>query len=547
MSECEYRCPTCGGSVPPLGETCPICGSALTTTIVHTNERESIFPEPILVRHAEDEPAIPMDPTAHMKENTAPTISAGVYGENGVTAPKTSTGGYTEAEDTPTIPEPKIIDLSERTKKTPAEDAGTRYAQQESTDPMPMNITSTPLRYVVVGGGVAGLNAAEAIREADPAGHITLVCGEPVPPYRRTALSRELSACATREGLALRTPDQYREARIEVLCDATVTDIDPVAQTVRTVAEVLPYDRLVLAVGSTPLLPPISGLSLAGVLTLRELSDGRALLRRLPYLERVAILGGGLLGIEMALTLAKEGCLVTIVESAPTLLSGILHQSTANELARTLTEAGITLRLGVRCTHIQGRDRVIGIVTEDGRSSPCDGVLVCCGTEPRTALSRLLGLPCERGIPANEYLATPIPNIWACGDCVATTLPAGVRHNWQFAVESGKAAGKNAAGTKEVFAPRMTPVVLPVFDQVLCAVGDCGQHQDTTYHIVSYQTAGGRDFAEFFFRADRLVGASLLADAPDVAALVDAVDEGVSLADFFATHAFRAQGSTVLA
>lgn len=544
MSDLEYRCPACHGSVDPAGDNCPICGAPLAHAIVHAAARETIFPEPILVRHAEDTPAVAMHPTMHMHKNTAPTVSAGVYGE--------------EEDTMPHIPAPQAIrptDHQTAPAETPdsqavsASDANTAV-QKLHTDGAPSAVETqkdTPLRYVVVGGGVAGLHAAEAIRETDPQGEITLLCGEQIPPYRRTALSRELSACATRDGLALRTKEQYRAARIRVLCDATVTDVDVSAQTVRTVAEVLPYDRLVLAVGSEPVHPTVSGQSLAGVLTLRELADARALLRRLPYLERVAILGGGLLGVSLACTLAREGCLVTLVESSHALLPDLLHRSTAAELARILADGGIDLRLGVACTHIQGRDRVIGIVTEDGHTTPCDSVLLCCGTRPRTALARLLGIPSEQGIPTDAYLQTPLPHIWACGDCVHTTLPAGVHRNWQFAVESGEAAGKNAAGAAQPFRPRLTPVVLPVFDEKLCAVGDCGQDKRETYHIVSHQTAGARGFSEFFFRADRLVGASVIGADPNIAALVDAVEKGLPLAEFFATHAFRMQGAPTLA
>ncbi|MHB8107139.1 MAG: NAD(P)/FAD-dependent oxidoreductase [Candidatus Cryosericum sp.] len=276
------------------------------------------------------------------------------------------------------------------------------------------------MKYLVAGGWTAGTAAAQHLRKLDPPSDITIVDAESVPYYSRPDLIDYLAGRKSRNQLSVHTTGWYEENRITLTKGRRLIRIDPALHEANLDdGTVLSYDRLLLANGASPFVPPLPGSDQAGVFTLRTLNDADALLERFVLDATAVVVGGGVLGLEAARSLTERGMRATVIEFAGRLLPNQLDQSSADMLVEHLQSLGITVLLGAESQQIVPGERgAAGVSLKDGRIAKGDLVLFSTGVRPNVTLAREAGISTGRGIQVDDAMQTSAPDIYAAGDVV---------------------------------------------------------------------------------------------------------------------------------
>ena len=279
-------------------------------------------------------------------------------------------------------------------------------------------------RIVVVGGGQAGGQAVDSVRREGFDGEVFLVTSEDHPPYQRPPLSKDY--LAGRQGLdrvLLRPEAFYAESSIELLTESPVASVDPGARRVELASgRHLGYDRLLLATGSrVRRLDGMPGADLEGVLYLRTIEDSDRIRAAMDGAERVVVVGGGYIGLEVASVAVEAGLAVTVVETLPRLLSRVATSDLAAFYAELHRGRGVDLRLGAAVAGFRGSGSgaVEAVRLGDGSEIPADLVVAGIGIEPVTDLARAAGIDCDNGIAVDTGCRTSAPDVFAAGDCTS--------------------------------------------------------------------------------------------------------------------------------
>jgi nitrite reductase (NADH) large subunit len=273
------------------------------------------------------------------------------------------------------------------------------------------------MKIVIVGNGLAGTLAAKTARELDPEAGIEIFGEEKYAYYPRPNLIEFLAGRLPYEKLFAFPENWNVRQRIDVHLGAKVAKIRPAEWAVETESGgVFPYDALLLASGARAAVPPLTGSGLKGVFVLRTLDDALAILDHLRTHAHVAVLGGGLLGLEIARAIRGRGAEVSVVEFFDRLLPRQLDPAAAGILKHQIEKTGISVRLGAVSREILGAAEVRGIRFESGDEVEADLVVIAAGVKPELALAKDAGLTVERGIVVDDRLRTSRPEIFAAGD-----------------------------------------------------------------------------------------------------------------------------------
>jgi 3-phenylpropionate/trans-cinnamate dioxygenase ferredoxin reductase subunit len=311
---------------------------------------------------------------------------------------------------------------------------------------------------VVIGGGQAGASLVAKLRAEGFEGDITLLCGEPVPPYQRPPLSKAYLLGEMEEArLYLRPESFYTDHRIDLRLNTRAESIDTAAKTVTAGGKTIPYDHLALTTGSTPRrLPAAIGGDLHGVYTVRTLADVDAMAHQFAEGRRVLIVGGGYIGLEAAAVAAKRGLHVTLVEAAPRILQRVAAPVTSDWFRALHRAHGVDIREGTGLDRLVGQRHVEAARLTDGSEIAVDFVIVGIGISPNAALAQAAGIACEDGILVDDHGRTSAPNVWAAGDCAR--LPYRGAHlrleSVQNAIDQGEAVARNILGANEPYIPQ---------------------------------------------------------------------------------------------
>jgi NAD(P)H-dependent nitrite reductase small subunit len=275
-------------------------------------------------------------------------------------------------------------------------------------------------RLIVVGNGMAAVRAIEELRGLAPQGYdITVFGAEPHGSYNRVLLSPLLSGEKRIEDIVTHPPEWYAEQGITLHREDTVTCIDRVRRCVRSRNGIeASFDRLLIATGSLPVLLPVPGNDLPGVITFRVLQDVDTMLAATGSRRRAVVIGGGLLGLEAASGLLQRGLDVTVVHIHPHLMEQQLDAQAADLLRAELERRGLQFRLAARTSHLCGETHVTGVAFADGSELPADLVVMAVGVQPNIELARAAGLPCDLGLIVDDTMLTNDPAIYAIGECV---------------------------------------------------------------------------------------------------------------------------------
>lgn len=310
---------------------------------------------------------------------------------------------------------------------------------------------------IVIGAGQAGASLVAKLRALGDTGAITLIGAETLPPYQRPPLSKAyLLGEMPVERLFLRPEAFYAEQNITLRMGQPVDAIDTTAQTVRLGDEVLAYSDLVLTTGSMPRrLPASIGGDLAGVFTLRDLSDVDAMQPYFVAGKRVVIVGGGYIGLEGAAVAAKLGLDVTVVEMAPRILQRVASAETSGFFRDLHSAHGVKIVEATGLERLIGGDHVTAARLTDGRDLPADFVIVGVGITPATDLAQAAGIALENGIATDELGRTSAPHVWAAGDCASFPAPSGQMRleSVPNAIDQAECIAANILGANKIYVP----------------------------------------------------------------------------------------------
>ncbi len=272
---------------------------------------------------------------------------------------------------------------------------------------------------VIIGGGLAAAQVAIQLRQRKYAGPITILSRENVAPYWRPPLSKSILAGTEEADTALIRPASFWERRaVGIQLNTDVVSLDRTTKSIQTLSgERLSYAHAVLATGASCIIPNLPGIGLPGVHVLRSLADALNLRDAVRKGERVAVLGGGFIGLEAASALTARGARVTVIERESRLLARVAAPA-MSEAVLTLHRAnGVSVLLGRGATAIQGNGVAEAMRLDDGETIPFDHLLVCVGIRSETRLAAEAGLDCEDGILVDHALRSADPAIFALGDC----------------------------------------------------------------------------------------------------------------------------------
>jgi len=310
-----------------------------------------------------------------------------------------------------------------------------------------------PNSVIIIGGGAAGLAAADMLRREGYDGTISMISADDAPPVDRPNLSKDyLAGNAKEDWIPLRSPEFYQEQRIELVLKTRVTSIDASRHTIQLQDGMQrAFGALLLATGADPVRLTIPGADGPNVHYLRSFADSQALVAKASKAKHVVVVGASFIGLEVAASMRTRGIDVDVItpDSAP--LERVMGVDVGRFVQRLHESKGVKFHLGQTVTRVDNRT----VTLSGGSTIEADFVVCGVGVEPSTVLAERAGLKMDRGIAVNEYLETSAPGIFAAGDIARWPDPhTGDRirvEHWVVAERQGQAAARNIVGRRERF------------------------------------------------------------------------------------------------
>uniref|UniRef100_UPI001109A378 nitrite reductase large subunit NirB n=1 Tax=Poseidonocella sp. HB161398 TaxID=2320855 RepID=UPI001109A378 len=389
---------------------------------------------------------------------------------------------------------------------------------------------------VIIGAGMASGRALEELFSLAPdAYEVTLFNAEPRGNYNRIMLSPVLSGEKSYGEIVTHDADWYDSHGVETRFGEPVTAIDRGRKVVVTAKGETPYDKLVLATGSTPFIIPMPGHDLPGVIAYRDLDDTNTMIAAAATPgARAVVIGGGLLGLEAAAGLRLRGMEVSVVHLAGHLMERQLDPSAGYLLEKALAERGIAIHCSASSKEIYGQDRAEGLRLEDGTEIPADLIVMAVGIRPGTALGKAAGLETGRGIVIDDRCVTSDPDILAVGECVEHR--GAVFGLVAPLFDMAKVLARTLAGEAAAFAPVEVATKLKVTGCDLFSAGDFAEGEGRE-DIVFRDPARGV-YKRLVLKEDRLLGAVMYGDTADGAWFFGLIKDGTDVSEMRETLIF---------
>jgi NADPH-dependent 2,4-dienoyl-CoA reductase/sulfur reductase-like enzyme/nitrite reductase/ring-hydroxylating ferredoxin subunit len=388
----------------------------------------------------------------------------------------------------------------------------TIYVRERSSDATAGAPTRSDARavrsVVIIGGGAAGLAAADALRRRGHDGSLTIISADDSPPCDRPNLSKDfLAGTAPPEWIPLRPPEFYAERQIELLLQSRVTAVDIGRRRVEIDGgRQFNFDALLLATGAEPVRLDIPGASETQICYLRTFADSRAIVAKAATARCVVVVGASFIGLEVAASLRTRGIEVHVVGPEKVPMARVLGEPAGLFIQGLHESHGVRFHLGNSVSRVNGRQ----VTLSGGATIDADFLVVGVGVRPSVALAQNAGLAVDRGVTVNEYLATSAPGVFAAGDIARWPDPhSGERirvEHWVVAERQGQVAAMNMLGAAEKFD------AVPFF---------WSQHYDLTVNYVGHAeqwdaadvegSFAARNFSISFRRGDRVLAVATVA------------------------------------
>lgn len=380
---------------------------------------------------------------------------------------------------------------------------------------------STASRIVIAGAGIAGLSAAAAARETAPDAEITLLSAETEPPYYRLNLTRYLAGEVADGDLTIHSLKWYEEHRIKLVLGTSLATVHSPEKKIELLdGSRIEYDKLIVATGARPFVPAIPGSEQPHVYTLRTVRDAKTILSAVSSETQVVCIGGGILGLETAGALARQGAGVTVLEAFDHLMPLQLNAAGSDVMVQHLYTLGIDVITQAQTAKIDTKT----VHLKDGTMLPADVVVITVGIRANAQMLKNAGLPVHKGVLVDNFMRTSDPDILAAGDvCEHDGVMYG---SWTAAQYQGKIAGMNAAGAPTEFGGIPRAHMLKVLGKDMFSIGQI-MASDGSYRIIDDHPDG--NYRMFMAQDGVLIGALLVGDLALMKACRKAIESGARI------------------
>jgi nitrite reductase (NADH) large subunit len=385
------------------------------------------------------------------------------------------------------------------------------------------------IRLVIAGNGMAGMRTVEELLKLGVADRfsITVFGAEPRGNYNRILLSPVLSGEQQADDIMLHRPSWYTKRGITLHSGDPIVEIDRKRRMVRSKnGAVAPYDRLLIATGSDPIVLPLPGKELAGVVTFRDLDDVNRMLEAGGAGKRAVVIGGGLLGLEAAHGLNLRGMHVTVVHLLDTLMERQLDRPAGELLKAALEKRGIDFRMSAKTEAILGGERVTSVRFANGDTIPADLVVMAVGVRPNVELAKRAGIACDRGILVDDCLQTYDPSIYAVGECVQHR-----RQTFGLVAPLWEQARISAQHIAEIGVSRFSGAInatqLKVSGIEVFSAGDFSEKPNRESLVLSDKRRG--IYKRIVIEGNKICGAVLFGDTREASRLRELIEEATDI------------------
>jgi len=367
------------------------------------------------------------------------------------------------------------------------------------------------MRYVIIGSSAAGISAIEAIRSKDKKAEIIVISDEKRPLYSRCLISYLLGGTIDEDKIWIRPDNFFKENKTEALLGVKAERIDSGKKEVwLDNKEKVRFDRLLIATGAAPKLEDIPGVDKKGVFPLRTLEHALEIQSMLDQVKRVAVLGGGLIGLRAAYALKNRDKDVSVFVHSPQILSQIVDKEAANMMQQHIEKRGIRIFTGKAAKEIKGNKVVEGLILDDGSDLDCDLVIIGKGVSPNAGIARAAGIKTNWGVVVDKFLKTSSKNIFAAGD-VSESYDIALEEDsinaiWPVACEQGRVAALNMMGKDIAYEGTLAMNSIEFFGLPVISVGITRPKKDIYKEIVR-KDPNNNVYKKIVLRQDVIVGA----------------------------------------
>ncbi len=367
-------------------------------------------------------------------------------------------------------------------------------------------------QFIIIGNSAAGIAAVEAIRKIDKTSKITVISDEEYSSYCRCLISYYLAGDIKEDKILYRPESFYKENNVELLLNKKVSRVDSKKNRIicadKTQAS---YDSLLIATGSSPKFPEISGIKKTGVFGFRTIKDVKDIAGLVPVTKSAVVLGGGLIGLKAAYALKKRNIEVKVIIKSKQVLSQVLDFEAAELVRKRLEENGIEVILGQDVAEVIGEGEIKAVKLDSGKAIAASLIVVAKGVKPNIDLVKDTEIKVKEGIIANNNLQVSIPNIYAAGDVAETfDLTLGestINALWPMAVEQGKIAGANMAGSPVNYEGSLGMNSLEFFGLPTVSLGLFKPKNPEDYEEIKIKDAKVNLYKKLLLKDNHLVGA----------------------------------------
>lgn len=395
------------------------------------------------------------------------------------------------------------------------------------------------MNYVIIGNSVAAVGAIRGIRGVDDKGNITVISRERHIAYGRPLISYLLGGLITEKRMAYLPEDFYEKNRVNLLLDAEVVGVDSTRKQVKLAAgDTIGFDKLLVATGGDPFVPPIEGL--AGkdrIFTFTTWDDAEKLKGVAADMERVVVIGGGLIGLKAAEGIHLLGKQITIVELADRILSAAFDRPAGRVVAKKMKANGIDVITEDTVVRIEGEGaRISGVTLKSGDYIPCDTVVVAIGVRPAAGFLKGSKVDVNRGIVVNDTMETSVKGIYAAGDVAeASDFFSGQKNPmpiWPDAYIQGDVAGTAMAGGKKTYGGGLAMNSIELFKVPTISMGITNPVEPKEFDILTYQDMENYQYRKIVLQDNRLVGAVLVGQVDRAGIFSGLIREKVDVTPF---------------
>lgn len=379
---------------------------------------------------------------------------------------------------------------------------------------------------IIIGNSASGIAAVESIRKVDKDAKVLVISHEDYPAYQRCNLSHYLSGEIAQTQLLYRQEEFYKEHNIDLILGKKVIKVEPRKnRIILDDTQKLEYDQLLIATGASAKFPDTPGIHKRGIFGFWGIKDAKEILGLLPVTKTICVLGGGLIGLEVASGFKKIGMEVKLIVKSEQLLSQVVDKTAADILQRHLESNGLEILLGLEVVEFLGNGDLKAIKLNSGKVIGCELVIVAKGISPNIGIVKDTEIKVNAGIIVDKFFRTSVENIFASGDCAEAFDFIWERHrlnsSWANAVEQGSLAGKNLVGENLAYPGSMRMHSLEFFGLPIVSMGMI--KEDEEVEVLSKFDEQNKVYKKLILKNNFINGAILLGNTENSSAYLELI------------------------